>query len=255
MITKAQTTGKTLEEAIEKALSQLQTTKENVNIKVLEEPTKGIFGLGGKEAIIVATVKGSEDDLPEAPKPVKEAVQEVKPKPAKKANTAEKPTAATVIKTETASAGTDMLYNFLSELVFKIEKTCVVNVTDEGEHLKAVITGEGIGAIIGRRGETLDAIQYLASLVVNKGKHGDDYRRVVVDTENYRAKREETLIRLANSMASKVVKYKKDLSLEPMNPYERRIIHSCLQGRTDITTKSVGQEPNRKIVVCYAKNR
>ena len=251
MITKAQTTGKTLDEAVEKALSQLRTTKDNVNIKVLDEGTKGIFGLGGREAIIVATVKGSEDDVELTKKETKKAEPK---KAAEKKEASPKAKAKEVKKSESGgSAAADELYSFLSELVFKIEKTCVVSVSDEGDRLKAVISGDGVGAVIGRRGETLDAIQYIASLAVNKGKHGDDYRRIVVDTENYRAKREESLERLANSMANKAVKYRKDLSLEPMNPYERRIIHSCLQERSDVTTKSVGVEPNRKIVVCYVK--
>ena len=243
MITKTQTTGKTLDEAIEKALSQLQTTKENVNIKVLDEGAKGLFGIGGREAIVVVTVKGSEDDVAAAVK------EEKKPVPAKKAAES-KPKAAS---TQDDSSPADMLYTFLSELVYKIDSTCTVSVSNEGDTLKAVVTGDGVGAVIGRRGETLDSVQYIASLVVNRGKHGDDYKRIVVDTENYRAKREETLIRLANSTANKVVKYRKDMTLEPMNPYERRIIHSCLQDRDDVTTKSVGQEPSRKIVVCLAR--
>ncbi|MEE1042370.1 MAG: R3H domain-containing nucleic acid-binding protein, partial [Clostridia bacterium] len=96
-------------------------------------------------------------------------------------------------------------------------------------------------------------IQYLVNLYVNKDRHGDDYCRITVDTENYRARREETLKKLANSMANKAVKYRKDMSLEPMNPYERRIIHSALQNHKYVKTKSVGEEPNRRIVVTLKK--
>jgi len=109
------------------------------------------------------------------------------------------------------------------------------------------IEGDDIGIIIGRRGETLDALQYLTSLVVNRSKEG--YKRIVIDVENYRKKREEILIRLANRLADRVIKYKKNITLEPMNPYERRVIHSCLQNHKYVETYSVGEEPNRKVII------
>ncbi|GAE89245.1 RNA-binding protein Jag [Acetivibrio straminisolvens JCM 21531] len=109
------------------------------------------------------------------------------------------------------------------------------------------IQGDDIGIIIGRRGETLDALQYLTSLVVNKSKQG--YKRLVIDIENYRQKREETLVKLANRLADRVIKYKKDITLEPMNPYERRVIHSSLQNHKYVETYSVGEEPNRKVII------
>ena len=109
------------------------------------------------------------------------------------------------------------------------------------------INGRDSGIIIGRRGETLDALQYLTSLVVNKGKDG--YKRVIVDIEDYRQRREETLVRLANRIADKVIRYRSNVSLEPMNPYERRIIHSSLQNNKFVETFSVGEDPNRKVVV------
>jgi spoIIIJ-associated protein len=109
------------------------------------------------------------------------------------------------------------------------------------------IKGNDIGILIGRRGETLDSIQYLTSLVINKDN--DDYKRVVVDVENYRMKREETLINLANRLADRVIKYRKNITLEPMNPYERRVIHSTLQNNNSVRTYSVGDEPNRKVVI------
>ena len=108
-----------------------------------------------------------------------------------------------------------------------------------------------MGIVIGRRGETLDALQYLTSVIVNK--NSNDYIKVTVDTENYRAKREETLIRLANKVAEKVVKNGRNMTLEPMNPFERRIIHSSLQENEDVTTYSIGEEPNRKVVVALEK--
>ena len=103
--------------------------------------------------------------------------------------------------------------------------------------------------VIGRRGETLDALQYLTGLVVNKGR--EDYYRITLDTENYRQKREEALVKLANKLAAKAVKYRRNVSLEPMNPYERRIIHSALQSYDGVTTYSTGSEPNRKVIIAY----
>lgn len=111
------------------------------------------------------------------------------------------------------------------------------------------LIGPRMGMIIGRRGQTLDSLQYLVSLVVNKNKGKDEYVRIVLDTENYRKKREETLVRLANRLAERVVKTRKKVELEPMNPYERRIIHSTLQNHPSVFTYSEGEEPNRKVII------
>ena len=113
------------------------------------------------------------------------------------------------------------------------------------------MTGDPLGILIGRRGETLDALQYLTSLKVNRGQEG--YTRVTIDTENYRAKREDTLIRLANRMANRAVKTGRKVSMEPMNPYERRIIHSALQANQAVDTHSEGEEPNRHVVITIRK--
>lgn len=123
----------------------------------------------------------------------------------------------------------------------------------EGEDGQILIDvrGEDMGAVIGRRGDTLDAIQYLTSLTVNRGK--EEHIRVAIDTEGYRAKREESLQRLARKMAGKVLKYHKNMTLEPMNPYERRIIHATLQDYQGVTTYSTGTEPNRRVVVALER--
>ena len=120
----------------------------------------------------------------------------------------------------------------------------------ENNSIDVNIAGEKMGVVIGRRGETLDALQYLTSVIVNK--NSDDYIKVTVDTENYRAKRTETLEKLANKVADKVIRNGRNMTLEPMNPFERRIIHSALQSNDEITTYSVGEEPNRKVVVSLA---
>jgi spoIIIJ-associated protein len=119
--------------------------------------------------------------------------------------------------------------------------------TDAEGNVYGYMQGDTLGILIGRRGETLDALQYLTSLKVNRGR--ENYTRVTLDTENYRAKREDTLIRLANRMANRALRTGRKVSLEPMNPYERRIIHSALQKHPYVTTQSEGEEPNRRVVV------
>lgn len=141
----------------------------------------------------------------------------------------------------------DMAKDFLSDVFNKMKIEVEIKVDEDENLLMISITGQESGIIIGRRGETLDSLQYLTSLVINKGK--DSYKRVVVDIENYRKKREDTLIRLANNLADRVITTKKNITLEPMNPYERRIIHSSLQNNKYVNTFSVGDEPNRKIVI------
>jgi len=209
---------KTVDEAIANALSSLNTALENVDIEIVSEGSKGLFGLGSKDAKVIVTIKAVEN-----------------------------------AKSSATSDVAALAKEFTLELVSKMNLNCSVSCFEDADAVKVIVTGDDVGTIIGRRGETLDSIQYLINLHVNKGRHGDDYKRVILDTENYRAKREETLIRLANSMASKVVKYRKDMLLEPMNPYERRIIHASLQDHRYVTTRSVGEEPNRKIVVTLKK--
>ncbi len=150
------------------------------------------------------------------------------------------------------SAGQDaaeMARAFIEELIDRMDLVCIADVEEKEDVINVTVSGKGVGGIIGRRGETLDAVQYLTNLYVNKGKHGDGYKRVLIDSENYRAKREETLVRLANSMAAKALKYRREMKFEPMSAYERRVIHSALQSHGGVTTKSIGEEPYRKIVV------
>lgn len=146
----------------------------------------------------------------------------------------------------------DRIEDFLAPIFEKMDIDPDVEYIRTEEQLSIKLTGENIGIIIGRRGETLDALQYLLSLVVNR--HADNYIRVVLDVSDYRAKREETLKRLASRVADKVTKSRRNITLEPMNPYERRIIHSTLQGFNNIETHSIGEEPNRKVVVRYARS-
>lgn len=199
-------TGKTVQEAITAALAELKLSEEEVDVEVIEEGNKGIFGLiGSKTAKVKVTVKEIESNR--------------------------------------CDLASDFLYTILQNMGVEAD----ISVNEDDESIVVDINGDDIGIIIGRRGETMDSLQYLTSLVVNKGF--EDYKRVTLNVENYRQKREETLVKLANRLADKVVKYKKPVSLEPMNPYERRIIHSTLQGHKYVETYSVGEEPKRKVVI------
>ena len=201
--------GKNYEEALESALKELNASKDNVEIEVLEEGAKGLFNLFRT-----------------------------------------KPTRLRVtLKSDIKQNGKI----FLEDVLRKMKVKANVEVMEKDNNLIFNISGENIGTIIGYRGETLDALQYLLSLVVNK-EHNIPYKRVILDSENYRKKREETLKRLAEKTAYKVLKNKRQFKLEPMNPYERRIIHSALQGRNDVITYSEGEEPHRRIVVDMKKN-
>ena len=178
--------------------------------------------------------KPAEKKQPRKPK------QEAEKQPLTPAEQADRETAAGVAQ------------DFLQELtkLMGVEVSVHVN-TDEEGNVRVNMEGDSQGILIGRRGETLDALQYLTSLKVNKGK--GDYTRVTLDTEGYRARREEALIRLANRMANRAVKTGRRVSIEPMNPYERRILHSALQDNPDVTTHSEGEEPNRHVVITVNK--
>ena len=275
MTRRIEVTAKTVDEAVEKALKEFNTTRENVEVYVVEEGSKGIFGFGAKDAKVRVSfdeekienvkISISAEDISEAkkPTPMKKVEKPVSKKPEKKVEKPVKVSAPVVEDDEEESVkrperkstysaeAVEQARVFVQDVVTKMGTSCTVTAVD-GE-AKLIVSGEDVGVVIGRRGDTIDAIQYLVNLHVNKDRHGDDYCRITVDTENYRARREETLKKLANSMANKAVKYTKDMSLEPMNPYERRIIHAALQNHKYVKTKSVGEEPNRRIVVTLKK--
>ena len=151
-----------------------------------------------------------------------------------------------------AESPAGIAHAFLMELTKMMGVDVTIDMgTDAEGNVFGYINGDTLGILIGRRGETLDAVQYLTSLKVNRGREG--YTRVTLDTENYRAKREDTLIRLANRMANRALRTGRKVSLEPMNPYERRIIHYALQQTDGVTTHSEGDEPNRHVVITNKK--
>ena len=199
-------TGKTIDEAINKALSELNVSKDDVEIEVLENPSKGFLGIiGNKEGKIRVIVKETSIDV------------------AKK---------------------------FIEDILNSMKIDARISVEQNGETIKVEVFGEEAGCLIGRRGETLDSIQFLAGLAVNKNKN-NSHIRVLVDIENYRSKREESLIRYAKKAAREVAKTRKAKKLDYMNPYERRIIHSALQNDSYVSTYSEGIDPYRRLVIEY----
>ena len=269
-------TGKTEEEAINRALEQLKLDRDDVSVEILERAKAGFLGLGSCPAKV--RVSYGEDEEPAAPaQPKAEKVREDKPKtekprtekkPAEKPQRREEPVKKELApKTEEAQTvkvpedlGEEVnderaqeIRKFLSGLLQQMEVQAEVKVyLPEKGRYKVFLEGQGLGAIIGRRGETLDAIQQLTSYSVNRT---GSRVRVQLDAENYRAKREQSLERLANKVAGKVVKYRRSVTLEPMNAYERHVIHTALQETPDITTYSIGTEPNRRTVVAFSRGK
>ena len=198
---------KTVNDAITEACQKLGITSDKLEYEVIEEGSAGFLGFNSKKAVIK----------------VKEKV---------------------IVETKE-----EKVLNFLNEVfhAMKLEVSVLVKYHEEEKTIDIDLSGEEMGVLIGKRGQTLDSIQYLVSLVVNK--NNDDYIRVKVDTENYRQRRKDTLENLAKNISYKVKRTKKSVSLEPMNPYERRIIHSALQNDKYVTTHSEGEEPFRRVVV------
>jgi spoIIIJ-associated protein len=225
---------KTVEEAVIAALEELNVAREKVDIEVLEQPTKGIFGiLGNKLAKVRVTVK---EEKPAAKPIEKKEEKKVELKP---------------IRVTDYTLEKEKARKFLRDVLESMDIKAEIRVRDTNEGLYINLAGPKMGVIIGRRGQTLDSLQYLVSLVVNKDKDRDSFVKVILDTEDYRKKREETLERLARRLAERVQKTGKKVELEPMNPYERRIIHSALQEYADITTFSEGEEPFRKVIISH----
>ena len=269
-------TGKTEEEAINRALEQLKLDRDDVSVEILERAKAGFLGLGSCPAKV--RVSYGEDEEPAAPaQPKAEKVREDKPKaekpraekkPAEKPQRREEPvkkeSAPKTEEAQTVKVPEDLgeevnderaqeIRKFLSGLLQQMEVQAEVKVyLPEKGRYKVFLEGQGLGAIIGRRGETLDAIQQLTSYSVNRtGSRG----RVQLDAENYRAKREQSLERLANKVAGKVVKYRRSVTLEPMNAYERHVIHTALQEVPGVTTYSTGVDPNRRVIVAYDREK
>ena len=296
--------GDSIEAAVKLALIDLKLTEDQVTVTVLEEPSKGFFGIGSKLAKVRVEKKPEMVEVKEEPKvePKKEIIpgrfenapsrtkydfrreakkdqkkettepreareprekrehkerkdhkehrnndrRERREREPKAVQNVEKP----VLRERPADLVTTTdhpVYLFLQEVATNMGLTLDIEASFNAENVYIDINGKDSGTIIGKRGQTLDAIQYLCSLVANK--NSENYIRVVIDAENYRAKRERTLEQLANRLADKVRKTGRSVRLEPMNPYERKVIHATLQNRNGVTTRSEGEEPYRRVII------
>ena len=276
-------TGKTEDEAIRRALEQLGLERDDVSVEILERAKSGFLGIGGSPAtVLVSYYDGQPEPKPEPVKPEpKSAAPKAEKKPVYCAEVLQKevrarekqereakrgerraepkaekaPREPAVLGEEVRDEKSEQIRTFLSGLLEHMDAKADVKVYEvEKNRYKVILEGEKLGALIGRRGETLDAIQQLTNYSINRG--GESKRaRVQIDAENYREKREESLERLAQKVAGKVVKYRRNVTLEPMNAYERHVIHTALQDTQYITTFSIGTEPNRRVVVSYDRTK
>ena len=278
-------TGKTEDEAISRALEQLGLDRDDVSVEILERAKAGFLGLGSCPAKVRVSYGPEEEsasqqpraekvreervekpraekvreervEKPRAPRPEKKTVE----KPAEKPQHREEPKQEPVQSVKTEELGEEVnddraqeIKKFLSGLLQQLEVQAEIKVyLPEKGRYKVFLEGQGLGAIIGRRGETLDAIQQLTSYSVNRT---GSRVRIQLDAENYRAKREQSLERLANKVAGKVVKYRRSVTLEPMNAYERHVIHTALQEVPGVTTYSTGVDPNRRVIVAFDREK
>ena len=287
-------TAKTVDEAITKACLEFETSSDNLEIQVVQEGTSGFLGfIGSKPAVIKVRKKVQEEEFDilkelekeekkEKKAPVKEEKKEPKKEIKKETKPVKEPKKETVTKPQTENKevkpvvkeaqpkpeprkpvvrteeqvqqmkqdAEKFLTGVFGAMELPVEIT--MNYDKTADCLEIDFAGEDMGILIGKRGQTLDSLQYLTSLVVNKNQN--TYVRVKLDTENYRSRRKDTLENLAKNIAFKVKKTRKPVSLEPMNPYERRIIHSALQSNKFVETYSEGNEPYRHVVVTLKKN-
>ncbi len=245
--------GTDVDTAVQLALDDLKLTIDEVDVTVLEEPSRGFFGIGSKLALVrVEKKKAPEAKVSEQKKEkTYEKAEKVKPQktasPKKEAKKEEIKKPIEVKEEDLVPCEDHEALRFLEEVTKEMGLDLQISAQKGKDSLYLNIQGKDSGTIIGKRGQTLDAIQYLTSLVVNKGS--EDYTRVVVDAENYRAKREKTLEALANRLANKVIKTKRSVKLEPMNPYERKVIHAALHDHPKVVTRSEGQDPYRRVVI------
>ena len=277
-------TGKTEDEAIKKALAQLNMDRDDVSVEVLERAKSGFLGIGaapakvrvyygGEEEIVIPTAapQAPKAEKPQQPRKEKNSEKREKTEKAPRAEKTEKvekaekkPAKAQQPKAEKAAPAaepgeevhdekSEAVRAFLTGLLQQMEVSAQVKVyLPEKGRYKVILEGENIGGLIGRRGETLDAIQQLTSYSVNRT---GGRARIQLDAEGYRDKREQSLQHLAAKVAAKVVKYRRSVTLEPMNAYERHVIHTALQDVAGVTTYSTGTDPNRRVIVAYDREK
>ncbi|NBD25052.1 RNA-binding cell elongation regulator Jag/EloR [Paenibacillus glycinis] len=224
--------GKTIEDAVRNGLTELQVSAERVNVTVLEKPSRGLFGLIGTRSAKVELVLLSQTEVAAEPAPVISAAA---------APTADKPAAVAkdaILETE----------RFIIEVARTMGLDITIARNDSKEGLTLALSGGGdLGMLIGRRGQTLDALQYLVNIVANR--YSNSHLRIVLDAEDFRDRRRKTLEDLSDRLAGHVIRTRKEVVLEPMAPHERKIIHSQLQNHARVKTFSKGDEPNRRVVI------
>ena len=281
--------GKTVEEALAKALAQLNMDRDDVSVRVLERAKSGLLGLGASPAVIRVTYGEEMEEAPtepvrpepiaeprpaapraerpqrserpakqEKPRPPKSEKPKAEPKPEAKEDLPEieRPASLTPapLGEEVDDAKAQAIKQFLTGLLRQMEAEAEIRIYQpEKGRYKVILEGKNLGALIGRRGETLDAIQQLTSYAVNRS--GDRRCRIQLDAENYRERREQSLCRLAEKMAEKAVRYRRNVTMEPMNAYERHVIHTALQETPYVTTYSTGVDPNRRVIIAYDRSK
>lgn len=270
---------KSVEEALEKALNEMMLTRDDIDYEIVQQPSKGFLGFGQKDAVVRVSRKVIEEVKVELKKAVekedvKEIVKEVVKETAPAAETVleeafddskeedseadydfvneseedvQEVAASKVDKKEAMEAAEAKGRAFLTKIFDEMDLDVVIEVKEKGGYLVFDLQGENLGILIGRRGDTLDALQFLMNLVINEKNSAKV--KGIIDIENYRAKREETLVGLGHKLAAKARKTGQKVVLEPMNPQERRIIHMALQNDKRVTTYSEGEEPYRKVVI------
>ena len=248
---KVTVSAKTVEDALTEASIELGLASTEIDYEVIEKGSAGFLGIGAKQAVITAWKK-VEEKQKKPEKKIEKVQEKVEKKPVEvqevkeevEVSENEKEEKLAEVEPQTKEACEKFLKDVLKSMDMEVTLTSEI---DEDGALGITMEGENMGILIGKRGQTLDSLQYLTNRVANKMQSG--YVRVKLDTENYRARRKETLENLAKNIAHKVKRTKRAVSLEPMNPYERRIIHSALQGDKYISTHSEGEEPYRRVVV------
>ena len=244
MLKTLEKSGKTEEAAIAAALEELGLDLDDVSVEIVERAKSGFLGIGASPAVVRVQYEAPDEEL----ETVAEAAAESPAAAPAEAQPAAAPAAPAADEPESYARIRAFVSGLLEHMGIQAE--IEITARDNGG-VNVNLSGSNMGAVIGRRGETLDAIQHLTNYAVNRGS--DKHMHISVDAESYRAKREESLVRLAEKMAAKAIKYKRSMALEPMNSYERHVIHTALQDYEGVTTSSTGTEPNRRVVVSYEK--
>ena len=244
MLKTLEKSGKTEEAAIAAALEELGLDRDDVSVEIVERAKSGFLGIGASPAVVRVQYEAPDEEL----ETVAEAAVESPAAAPAEAQPAAAPAAPAADEPESYARIRAFVSGLLEHMGIQAE--IEITARDNGG-VNVNLSGSNMGAVIGRRGETLDAIQHLTNYAVNRGS--DKHMHISVDAESYRAKREESLVRLAEKMAAKAIKYKRSMALEPMNSYERHVIHTALQDYEGVTTSSTGTEPNRRVVVSYEK--